>query len=69
MAQTRRKALAAIKRWKQRNPEKVRQQRARWRERHPNYLRTWRKRNPKNVQAYRTHNKEGERWPRLQKNK
>jgi hypothetical protein len=49
MAQTSPKALAYIKRWKQRNPEKVLQQRARWRARHPTYERDWRRRNPKKV--------------------
>jgi hypothetical protein len=58
MAQTSRKALAYIKRWKQRNHEKVLQQRARWRARHPDYLRTWRRTHPKKVQAYRR----TERW-------
>lgn len=49
MAQTSPKALACIKRGKQRNPEKVLQQRARWRARHPTYGRDWRRRNPKKV--------------------
>lgn len=53
MAQTSRKALAYIKRWKQRNPEKVARQKIRWRERHPNYMRTWRRRNPDKIKAYR----------------
>jgi hypothetical protein len=49
MAQTSPKALACIKRGKQHNPEKVLQQRARWRARHPTYERDWRRRNPKKV--------------------
>jgi hypothetical protein len=53
MAQTSPQALAYIKRWKQRNPEKVLQQRARWRARHPTYGRDWRRRNAKKVQAHR----------------
>jgi hypothetical protein len=53
MARTSPKALAYIKRWKQRNPEKVLQQRARWRARHPAYERDWRRRNPMKVRAYR----------------
>jgi hypothetical protein len=53
MAQTSRKVLATIKRWKRANPEKVAQQKIRWRERHPNYLKNWRRKNPKKVQAYR----------------
>ncbi len=53
MAQTNRKTLAYLKRWKRANPEKVAQQKIRWRARHPNYLRTWRRKNPKKVQAYR----------------
>lgn len=35
MAQTSRKILAYIKRWKLENPDKVRQQRKAWRARHP----------------------------------
>lgn len=53
MAQTSRKVLATIKRWKQANPEKVKQQKIRWRARYPNYMKTWRRKNPKKVQAYR----------------
>jgi hypothetical protein len=49
MAQTSRKVLAAITRWKREHPDKVRQQRAR----HPTYQRTWRRKNPKKVRAYR----------------
>ena len=58
MAQTRRKALATIKRWKLANPDKVAQQKVRWRKRHPNYMKRWRRKNPKKVQAYRTRNQE-----------
>lgn len=58
MAQTRRKVLTYLRRWKRENPEKVAKQKARWRARHPNYLRTWRRKNPKKVQAYRTHAQE-----------
>lgn len=53
MAQTSRKKLTYIRRWKQRNPDKVLQQRARWRARHPTYVRNWRRKNPKKVQANR----------------
>jgi hypothetical protein len=53
MAQTSRKMLAYIRRWKRENPDKVRQHRKTWRARHPNYLRTWRRRNPNKVKAYR----------------
>ena len=53
MAQTRRKVLATIKRWKRANPEKVAQQKVRWRTRHPNYMKSWRRKNPEKVQAYR----------------
>lgn len=53
MTQTLHDMLAAIRRWKRANPEKVKQQKIRWRARHPNYLRTWLRRNPDKVNAYR----------------
>jgi uncharacterized short protein YbdD (DUF466 family) len=53
MAQTRRKVLSKIKRWKLENPDKVLQQRARWRARYPNYLKNWRRKNPDKVKRYR----------------
>jgi hypothetical protein len=53
MAQTSPKVLAYLRRWKLANPDKVRQHRKTWRERHPNYLRTWRRKNPQKVQGYR----------------
>jgi len=53
---TNRNMLAYITRWKKANPEKVAQQKVRWRKRHPNYMRNWRRKNPKKVLAYRKHN-------------
>lgn len=45
--------LRYIKRWKKRNPDKVRQHRKTWRLRHPDYLRNWRRNNPEKVKAYK----------------
>jgi hypothetical protein len=51
---TSKKVLAALRRWKLANPEKVAQQKVRWRARHPNYMRDWRRRNPDKIKDYRT---------------
>jgi len=42
----------AVREWKKKNKDKVREQRRRYRAKHPDYLRNWRKENKEKVRKY-----------------